>query len=152
MFDDMTYEFALTNSEHLIALGQTTVYLHDENVPWIVASDVEVSGSYRFNGPCGMYVIAKVQGLTFKWNIDFERREANGCGYSLFDRDRLREVARKLPEPARRKFAALLRDKVMPDLEKRTAELREAMNNQIDSEDCVRGLIAFAEGREKTAA
>ena len=152
MYGDMTYEFALTNAEHLIALGQTTVYLRDENVPWVVASDVEVGGAYRFNGPTGMYVIAKVQGLTFKWSVDFERREANGAAYSMFDRDRLRDVARRLPDPARRKFAELLRDKVMPDMEKRTAELRETMNKQIDSEDCVRGLIAFAEGREKAAA
>lgn len=152
MYGDMTYEFALDNAEHLIALGQTTVYLRDDAVPWVVASDVEVSGSYRFNGPCGMYVIAKVQGLTFKWSVDFERREANGLGYSLFDRDRLRDVARRLPDIARRKFAILLRDKVMPDLEKRTAELRESMNRQIDSEDCVRGLIAFAEGKEKAVA
>lgn len=152
MYGDMTYEQALKNSEHLIALGQTTVYIRDENVPWIAASDVEVSGSYRFNGPTGMYVIAKVQGLTFKWSVDFELREANGHGYSLFDRDRLRAVAARLPEPARRKFAQLLREKVMPDLEKRTSELRDAMNKQIDSEDCVRGLISFADRREKSAA
>lgn len=149
---NMTYEFALDNAKHLIALNQTTVYLHDDNVPWVVASDVEVGGAYRFNGPTGIYVIAKVAGITFKWNVDFERREANGLGYSLFDRDRLRDVASRLPEPARRKFAQLLREQVMPDLEKRTAELRDAMNKQIDSEDCVRGLIAFAEGTEKAVA
>lgn len=152
MHGDMTYEFALNNAKHLIALGQTTVYLRDDTVPWVVACDVEVSGSYRFNGPCGMYVIAKVQGLTFKWTVDFERREANGHGYSLFDRERLREVAQRLPDPTRKKFATLLREKVMPDLAKRTSELREAMNKQIDSEDCVRGLIAFAEGGERVAA
>lgn len=152
MMLNLTYEQALDKADHLIALGQTTVYLRDDNVPWVVASDVEVSGSYRFNGPNGMYVIAEVQGLTFKWNVDFERREANGAGYSLFDRDRLREVARRLPEPARKKFAKLLREQVMPDLEKRTAELRDAMNKQIDSEDCVRGLIFFAEGKERELA
>jgi hypothetical protein len=152
MYGEMTYEKALENAEHLIALGQTTIYLHDENVPWAVASDVEVSGGYRLNGPVGMYVIAVVQGITFKWSVDFEQREANGRGYSLFDRDRLRDVARRLPEEARQKFATLLQEKVMPDLQKRTAELRHAMNKQIDSEDCVRGLIAFAEAREKAVA
>lgn len=152
MYGDMTYEFALTNAKHLIALGQTTVYLRDDAVPWIAASDVEVSGSYRFNGPCGIYVIAKVQDITFKWSVDFEKREANGRGYSLFDREKLRDVTRRLPEQARKKFAALLREKVMPDLEKRTAELRDTMNMQMDSEDCVRGLIAFAENKEKASA
>lgn len=149
---DMTYEKALYMADHLKALGETTVYLRDGEYPWMIANSVEVSGSYRFNGPVGMYVIAEVDGLTLKWSVDFELRDANARGYSLFDRDQLREVARKLPEPARRKFAKLLREKVMPDLEKRTSELREAMNKQIDSEDCVRGLIAFAENREKAVA
>lgn len=152
MHGDMTYEFALSNSDHLIALGQTVVYLRDGNVPWVVASDVEVSGSYRFNGPTGMYVIAKVQGITFKWSVDFELREANGHGYSLFDRERLRDVGRRLPEPARRKFAQLLREKVFPDLQKRTNEMREAMNKQVDSEDCVYGLISFLESEKRSAA
>lgn len=152
MHDDMTYDFALTHADHLIALGQTTIYLRDENVPWVAASDVEVSGSYRFNGPTGMYVIAKVGGLTFKWNVDFEKREANGHGYSLFDRGRLREVGQRLPESARLKFALLLRKQVFPDLQKRTNELRDAMNKQIDSEDCVYGLISFLETEKKSAA
>lgn len=149
---DMTYEEALNKAEHLKALGQTTVHLRDGNYPWMVAYDVEVSGGYRFSGPIGMYVIAKVEGLTFKWSIDFEKREANGMGYSLFDRERLREIAMKLPDAGRRSFAKLLREQVMPDLAKRTAEMREAMNKQIDSEDCVRGLIAFAEGQANVAA
>jgi hypothetical protein len=152
MYAEMTYEKALENAKHLIALGQTTVYLRDGNYPWVIASDVEAGGAYRFNGPSGVYILAKAEGLTFKWNVDFEKREANGQGYSLFDRERLREVAMKLPEAARKKFAKFLRDAVMPDLEKRTGELRDAMNKQIDSEDCVRGLIAFAEGRERKAA
>lgn len=129
MYGRMTYEFALENSKHLIALGQTTVYLDDDNAPWVVASDVEVGGSYRLNGPASMYVIANVQGLTFKWIVDFEKREANGTGYSLFDRERLRDVAMRLPAPARHKFADLLREHVLPALEKRTAEFREVMNN-----------------------
>ncbi|MCK1322105.1 hypothetical protein IVA94_14635 [Bradyrhizobium sp. 156] len=149
---DLNYQQAIDKSEHLIAIGQTTIYLRDGTYPWAVASDVEVGSSYRFNGPSSVYIISKLQGLTFKWSVDFEKREANGAGYSLFDRERLRDVMMKLPEPARRRFAKVLRDAVMPDLEKRTAELREAMNKQIDSEDCVRGLIAFAEGREQAAA
>lgn len=152
MYGDMTYKKALSNAKHLIALGHTEVYLRDDDLPWAIASDIEVGGGYRLNGPTGMYVIAKVEGLTFKWNVEFEKREANGHGYSLFDRERLRDVAMRLPESARRKFAKLLCEKVLPELQKRTAEFRETMNKQIDSEDCVRGLIAFAENREKSAA
>lgn len=151
MLHDMTYEDALAKSEHLIALGETTVYLRGETPkPWMVAQGVESGGGYRLNGPSGVYIIAKVQGLTFKWNVDFEGQGANGRGVSLFDRDRLREVMRKLPTPARKEFAKFLRDQVLPSMKLRTAELREALNSQCDSEDCVTGLIAYAD--EKQAA
>lgn len=149
MFFDMTYEEALEKAGHLKALGETTVYLRDgSSKPWMVAKTVEAGSGYRLNGPSSMYVIAEVEGLTFKWNIDFEGRDANGRGVSLFDRERLREVAMKLPLPARRAFAKLLAETVLPGIEKRTAEVREALNQQLDSEDCVRGLIAFAEQRD----
>lgn len=35
---------------------------------------------------------------------------------------------------------------IMPDLQKRTEEWRGYLNRQQDSEDCVRGLIAYARG------
>jgi hypothetical protein len=142
---DMTYESAVTNAKHLIALGQTIVHLHEGEMPWALASDVEESGSFRFSGPCGFYVIAKDAGLTFKWSVDFEHRGANGAGVSLFDRARLRDVAGLMPPKVRAKFALWLSEKVMPDLVKRSNEIREALNKQVDSEDCVRGLIAFCD-------
>lgn len=144
MLHDMTYEAALKNAEHLKAIGETTVYLRGDKFPWMVAKTVESGSAYRLNGPSGMYVIAEVEGITFKWNVDFEGRDANGRGVSLFDRDRLRDVAMKLPAPARAAFARLLAEQVLPGIEKNTSEIREALNKQLDSEDCVRGLIAFA--------
>ncbi len=142
---DMTYAEAIEKQEHLIALGQTTIYLRQDPFPWEKATLVETSGLCRFDGPVGCYVIAEVGPLTFKWVVDFEGRDANGQGVSLFERDRLREVMRKLPKMARRSFADMLRTSVLPDLKKRTAELRDALNKQADSEDCVAGLIRFAE-------
>lgn len=142
---DLTYESAVKNAEHLLALGQTTVYLRDDNPPWSRAVRVEAGSSYRFAGPTSCYVIAEEAGLELKWSVDFEGRDANGRGVSLFDRERLREVALKLPPSARKGFSALLKNEVLPDLEKRTAEIRDALNKQSDSEDCVRGLIAFSE-------
>lgn len=145
IFQDMTYEQALEKSEHLIALGETTVHLRDDGPkPWVVAKRVETGGCYRLGGPTGIYVIAEVQGLTFKWSVDFELRDANGRGVSLFDRDRLREVMRQLPAAARKSFAEILACEVMPGLQKHTAEIREALNKQCDSQDCVRGLIDYA--------
>jgi hypothetical protein len=69
----------------------------------------------------------------------------------LFERDRLREVMRKLPPKARAKFAAMLSKEVLPGMEKRTAEIRDGLNKHVDSEDCVRGLIAYAQSLPVTA-
>jgi len=63
----------------------------------------------------------------------------------MFDRDRLRDITLKLPPAARKLFADMLEREVLPPLAKRTGEIREALRSQADSEDCVRGLIAFAE-------
>lgn len=143
---DMTYSEALRVADHLIALGDTTVYLRDggADFPWDKATGCSAGSSYRLNGPSACYIIAEDAGLTFKLNIEFEGRDANGRGVSLFERDRLRDVMLRLPEKARAEFAEMLEDEVLPGLEKHSRELREAMNSQLDSEDCVRGLIAFA--------
>ncbi len=136
----------LKNSSAYLAIGQSEIYLDDEDpdLPWSDVSHVEASCGYRLNGPTGFYAVARKDGLTLKWSVDFEKREANGKGYSLFDRDRLRSVMQKLPAGARRRLADLLEQKVLPGVEKVTAEWRDALNNQLDSEDCVRGLISFA--------
>lgn len=144
---DLSITKALANKEALIALGQTRVYLYGDNakeVPWGRVTSVECGSSFRFSGPTCATMIAEIEGITFSWSLDFEGRDANGRGVSLFDRPRLRETILKLPPKARKQFGRLLREKVLPDLQKRTQELREAMNSQADSEDCVRGLMAFA--------
>lgn len=142
-----SYKEAVRCASHLIALGETEIYLdHDDpDLPWHLAEDVEGSCSRRLNGPSGFYVVARSSGLSFKWNVDFEERGANGQPVSMFDRGRLREVIRKLPAPARRRFGALLTAEVLPALEMTTAEWRGYLNRQMDSEDCVRGLITSAE-------
>ena len=143
---DMTYADAIEKAEHLIALDQTAVYLRgDADFPFDKAIDVVSGSSYRLSGPSSAYIIAQDGGLQFKLNVEFEGRDANGRGVSLFDRDRLRELMMKLPAPARKKFADMLAGEVLSGMMKRTQEIREALRAQADSEDCVRGLIAFAE-------
>ena len=142
---DMNYADAVKNAEHLKAIGQTTVYLYKPDFPWAKAVDVEEGGSIRLSGPTGFYVLAKENGLTFKWPVDFEGRDANGRGVSMFERGRLRETINLLPPAAREKLGVFLAEKVLPALEKRTREIYDALNMQADSEDCVRGLIAFCE-------
>jgi hypothetical protein len=146
MLYDLTYTQAVAKAEHLKALGETTVYLDGDAVdlPWDKAVRVEKGCGYRLNGPTGFYVIAEDSGLTMRWSVDMEGRDANGASVTIFDRDRLREVAMKLPKHVRRSLAAFLTKHVLPEVEKRTKEWREYLNRQTDSEDCVRGLIAFA--------
>jgi hypothetical protein len=135
-----------TNAAHYIALGELEIYLDedDPDLPWQDVSHIVAGGGYRLNGPTGFYCIAERNGLTLKWSIDFECRDANGKGHSLFDRDRLRMTMQKLPPKARKALASFLEQEVLPGVEKTTAEWREYLNKQLDSEDCVRGLIAFA--------
>lgn len=145
MLHNMTRAEALENAIALKALKHTDVYLRDSaDFPWDRVTGIEEGGAYRFSGPSGLYIVAEEDGLRFKLNFDFEGPDANGRGVSLFDRDRLRDLVMKLPPSVRPKLAKFMRDKVLLDLEKRTSELRDAMNKQWDSEDCVRGIIALA--------
>lgn len=144
---DMTYKHAVKNAACLIALKQREVYLRDDaDFPWDKVTSVDVGSSWRLSGPSSIWVKAEDAGLTFRMSVNFEGDDANGRGVSLFNRDYLREIMRKLTPEGRRDFANILAEQVLPPLQKRTAEIRDAMNAQADSEDCVRGLIVFAEG------
>jgi hypothetical protein len=150
---DLTYAEAIEKAEHLKALGETTIYLYREKAqdfPFDKVSRVEEGSSWRSGMPNSCYLCADVDGLTFKLNIDFEPASANGSSAALLDRDKMRELFIKLPPKARHSFAELLETQCLPAMVKRTSEYRAALNKQADSEDCVRGLIAFA--REKEAA
>jgi hypothetical protein len=149
---DLTYSRALELAEHLKALDDTVVYVRDEEgFPFDKVSKVVSGSSYRLSGPSSCYLIAEEQGLTFKLNVEFEHRDANGRGVSLFDRIRLRELMLKLPDAARASFADMLAAEVMPGMAKRSEEIRQALLEQADSEDCVRGLIAFASRQQPPA-
>jgi hypothetical protein len=148
---NLNYPEAIEKAQHLIAIGETTIYLRDDtDFPYHKVSGVESGSTYRSGGPVSCYLIAEAKGLTFRLCVDFEPRSANGAGTALFDRDRLRELAFKLSPIGQALFADLLETEVLGGLSKRTDEIRQALRVQADSEDCVRGLIAFA--REPVAA
>lgn len=148
---DLNYTDAIAKAKHLLALGQTTVYVRDQNgFPFDRVAQVESGSSYRLGGPSSCYLVVRQAGLEIKLNVDFERADANGRGVSLFDRARLRDLMLKLSPKARADFAKILETECLPGLAKRSAELREAMTAQADSEDCVRGLILVA--REQVPA
>ena len=147
---DLTFAKAVAQAEALKALGKTDVYLasyteDEKNFPWSLVTKVEAGGSYRLNGPVGARCVAPhPSGLTFTWSFDFEWPRANGASRSQFNRAYLREIMDRLPGSARKEFAQFLVAEVLPGLEKNTAEWRTALNEQLDSEDCVRGLVAYA--------
>lgn len=144
---DLSFAKALANKDALISIGQTEVYLYGDNAkdaPWDRATDIDVGGTYRLSGPACARVTAEIDGLKFSWSLEFEERGANGSSVSLFDRNGLREAMRKLPPKIRKKFGDLLVRDVLPAMQARTKEFREYLNKQIDSEDCLRGLIFFA--------
>lgn len=143
---ELTYSRAIEVAEHLIAIGQTEVYLYraSPDFPWDKVVRVEAGSSYRLSGPTSCRLIAEDHGLTFSWTVDFESTDANGTGTSKFDRELLRGLMVRLPIGARENFAHMLENIVLPPLQQRSAEILNAYNQQRDSEDCVRGLIAFA--------
>lgn len=148
MFHDMTYAEALEKADALKALGQTDVYLYDRSAagfPYDKVTRVCAGNSYRLSGPSSCYLEFDEDGLTFRLSVDFEGMDANGKGVSLFDRDRLRDVANKLSPEGRVAFAKMMENQVLPPLVARTDEWRKALRQQADSEDCVRGIIAFAQ-------
>lgn len=149
MMNDWTVQDAISKRDHFIALGQTDIWLHSKDEsdrPWDKVNRVESGSSYRLSLPTGARLSAEVDGLTFIWSVDFEGRDANGRGVSVFDRDRVRDIFGRLPPGARLQFQELLKNEVLPKMMEHTAEIRAVLNAQADSEDCVRGVIAWAEG------
>ena len=144
MYGRMNYQDAIAKAEHLIALGEQEVWISDEGAPWAKACAVAAGGLYRFDGPIGARIKAEEAGLTLQWDVDFENREANGSGVSMFDAPRLREVMMKLSPQARVQFAALLENEVLPGLRKRAKEQLNYYSRALDSEQCVSALIDFA--------
>lgn len=144
---DATYADALAKAEHLIALGRTTVYLHDSEddtrLPWDKVISIRGAGSYRMNGPSSCYGCFEEAGLTFLLTLDFEGRDAVGRGVSMFDRAKLRDVMVRMQPAGRVSLAEFLRIEVLPSVEKHTEEVRGWLVSQWDSEDCVRGLIEY---------
>lgn len=148
MIHDLTYAQAIDKIGALKALGQTNVYIYDrcsDGFPFEKVTRVESGNSYRLSGPSSCYLMFDEGGLSFRLNIEFEGRDANGRGVSLFDRDRLHDVANKLSPEGRKAFADMLERTVLPPLAERTEEYRKALRQQADSEDCVRGIIAHAQ-------
>lgn len=147
---DLTYKKALELKEHLLAIGETSIYLRcgpelsQDDLPWSKVTKVENGSSWRLDMPSSVRFIVDEAGLTFQWSMDLEKRDASGRGVHMFDRERIRFVTTILSSTGRVLFVGWLQRMALPALKARTAEIRHALSVQLDSEDCIRGLIAFA--------
>lgn len=145
---NLNYDQAVKNAPHLIALGDSVVYLHDdqENFPWHLVNEIESGCGFRLNGPTGFYAIAKdPSGLTFKLSVEMEERSASGSSVNQFDGAKLKDIARKLPPQGKKALATFFKEKVLPEVSKRTIEWRSYLNKQEDSEAYVRTILSFTE-------
>lgn len=144
----MNFTKASSLAKHYRAIGQTTIFLDDDadDLPWDKVSQVEAGSGWRNGAPTGVRIVAVVDGMSYHWSADFEGHEANGKPASQFDRPVMRDVAMRLPEEARRQLGTILSEEVLPALTKHANEYRAYLNQQVDSQDAVRGLIAFCAG------
>lgn len=154
---DMTYKKAIELKDNLLAIGEDTIWLRGgmksgrDELPWSLVTRVESGSTWRLDMPASVSFIAEQDGLTFRWSMDLEERDANGRGVSMFDRENIRFAMMVLNPEARVHFTAWFQHVVLPGLMKRTAAIRASLSAQLDSEDCVRGLIAFASEVAKEA-
>ena len=141
---DPTFQRALKLKEHYIAIGQTEIWLRDDSLPLDAITAIEPGGQWRLSGPTGVYLIAKIAGLTFRSSFEFESRDASGTETHLFDREKIRDLMWRLKPEMRKRFAVVLRDEVFPAVAKRAKEYREMLNKQNEASDFIRGVILGA--------
>ncbi len=146
---ELTYDEAVLKADHLKALGVKEVYLRgrDAGYPWDLVTKVVPGALWRLNAPASVHLAAQSHGLTFTWSVDFETPESNGAPLHMFDRSHLRKVMARLPPEARKMFAAILRDQVLPEVNKARDNMQKAIDQQDDGIDCLNAIIAEAEGQ-----
>jgi hypothetical protein len=107
---DLTFAVAVREAEALRRLGQTTVYLDssDPDLPWTSVTACNPGCTHR-NGICvSLTMTAECAGLTFRWFVDIEPRNADGK--PMIDVTFCRRIAALLPQKPRGEFATHLAD------------------------------------------
>lgn len=93
-------------AKHYKAIGSTEIYLYD--VPTELLSQVcsvTDGGSYRHGVPVSVTMkIRHRSGLSFRFSVDFESREANGSAHIQIDGHKLRGIYESLPSSAKKQF------------------------------------------------
>ena len=108
-----------------LELDQSCIYLNGEGPPWHLVDSVKSGGVHRM----GISVSASFtashapSGLTFRWHLDYEDRDANGSGHFQMNILRLRSVLTLLQAPMRAEFALILGE-TLRKVRERIAEFR----------------------------
>jgi len=99
---------AIKLAKHYKAIGQTDIYLDrdSEEKPWSFVTAANPGGAIRMGSQisCEFRAAHAPSGLSFRWYVDLEPRDADGSGELQIDVDALREILRKLPEKPARQF------------------------------------------------
>lgn len=139
IYTENEYGQAIKNAEHYIAIEQTNVHLLNTDdlslLPWDYVTSVNAGATMRLGIPTNIYLEAKHPcGLTFSWSVNLEKNDANGTGTNKLDGKIFCDLASKLPKNAVEKFVSFLEDKILPDVQKRTSEIKSSLYIQLTSE------------------
>ncbi len=139
-----TLSDAIKNAEHHLAIGNHEIYLSEEPYPWIYVNDVTEGGVHRMDCTTSVYVYAAHPcGITFRWNVNLEKKDANGKGFYCIDTETITITRHRLANTsayALRKYDAYLHD-CASKIEEKAEELTEYIGSQ---------MVAIALLREAT--
>lgn len=130
-------------AEHYDAIGHTDIFLSDkksEDYPWEFCTGVEPGSTYRLD--CVTSISFRAEhpcGLSFRWYVDLEDRDANGKSHFSIDTARLSRTMTRLPEKARPSLAKYLLDSA-DKVEARAKEYQDAAIQQFGGAQVLRNL------------
>jgi len=140
---DWTYEEATKQADHLLAIGETEIFLHT-NPPWKIATKCEPGGSHRLDLPTTVWFSGQdpKTGLDFRWSLDIEKDTANGKDYYEIDVERIRYALRELRGYALLGFRTYLADCLKKVMEKGN-EIQGYADAQFTEAAQIRDLVKF---------
>lgn len=110
MIEERTWQQCVELAEHYIALGQEEVYLYKpENPPWDLVTAAKTGGMTRHGIETGLeFTATHPSGLSFRWLVDLEERDANGRPGLRFDIPRIAAMIENIPLEMRQRVRECL--------------------------------------------
>lgn len=110
MQDELTWQECVALAPHFLAIRREEIYLYQgQDAPWEYATSLRAGGSHRLDMDTAVqFTAAHPCGLTFRWTLDLETREADSKGYYSIATAAIQRVIPRLPLPVRQTFLAFL--------------------------------------------